>query len=375
MELEDVLTPPNTASGQICLCAQFSFVRNLAGLPFPDRMEEPEQLRQTVRMVAKLERLLPGIQDLTQNLDALQAQWEVCFLTAAEHRRASYALLYLPEPSGVDAPIWCEVMGANHLAFSVIANPQLLSPVDYDKLTEQLQRFVDALEPHFHFARTDQFGYLTRQLTLTGSGFRLRVWLHLAGLMHFDHLRELENAANFSELRIDVNHDPDTQPPPGALCILFNGRSLRYNAVDETRALQRFLGNVISQERNARRRLLIEEPYILLDIVSRLQASLRATLMSTADELYDNLSNFHLAWDLAVITPKHARNVPPMLSAILFDDDQLSDAMLHDITQSVSLPEQVRNFPPWHKAAARAIWMRAALDFTLSRNFKRRAEQ
>ena len=374
MALKELLTPTPTERGQICLCAQFAFVRNLEGLPFPDRMKDVDRLRRSVQLVAQLEQRLPGIEDATPHLAQMQDHLAVMLLTAPESRLPGYALLYLANPEGVDGAIWCEVMGANHLAFSVIANVQQLSPVDYDRLTEQLQRFVDALEPHFGFARTEHFGYLTRQLTLTGSGFRLRVWLHLAGLMHFDHLRELENAANFSELRIDTSNDTGTQTPPGALCILFNGRSLRYNAVEETRTLQRFLGSVIRQERNARERLLVEEPYVLLDIVSRLQATLRVALMITPDELSDCLSDFYLAWDLGVISPKHRpRSLPPMITALTLDDNHLSEPICRDLLERAYLPEAVRSFPPWFKAAARASWMRSNLDFSISRDFKRRA--
>lgn len=376
MTLKDLLKPTPTERGQICLCAQFAFVRNLERMPFPDRMKEADRVRRSAQIIAQLEQLLPGIENLTPTLAEAQAHLAVMLLTAPESRLPGYALLYLDKPEGVDAPIWCEVMGANHLTFSVIATSQQLSPTDYDTLTEQLQRFVDKLEPHFGFARTERFGYLTRQLTLTGSGFRLRVWLHLAGLMHFDHLRELENAATFADLRIDTNNDVGSQPPPGALCILFNGRSLRDNAVDEARALQRFLGSVIRQERNARQRLLLEEPYVLLDIVSRLQANLHATLMVTPDELCDSLSDFYLAWDLAAITPKQRpRLIPPMISALMFDDDHLSHLPLHRLLEGVYLPPPVRDFPPWRKAATRAIWMRTFLDFSISRSFKRRALQ
>lgn len=374
MALKDDLKPMPTGRGQICLCAQFAFVRNLEGLPFPDRMSDAARRRRSKEVIKRLQACAPRFLDLTHELEALNTHLPVMLLTAPESRLPGYALLFLAEPEGVEVPIWCEVMGANHLAFSVIASAQQLSPADYDRLAEQLQRFVDRLEPAFGFARTDQLGYLTRQLTLTGSGFRLRVWLHLAGLMHFDHLRELENAANFSELRIDTSNDTGTQTPPGALCILFNGRSLRYNAVEETRTLQRFLGSVIRQERNARERLLVEEPYVLLDIVSRLQATLRVALMITPDELSDCLSDFYLAWDLGVISPKHRpRSLPPMITALTLDDNHLSEPICRDLLERVYLPEAVRSFPPWFKAAARASWMRSNLDFSISRDFKRRA--
>lgn len=265
-------------------------------------------------------------------------------------------------------------MSANHLTFSVTALASDLPPRDYPTLTEALQAWVDALEPHFGFARTERLGYLTRQLTLTGSGFRLRVWLHLAGLMHFGHLQELQNAADFSELRIDTGDDNASQPPPGALCILFNGRTLRYNAIDETRALGRFLAGVMAQERNARARLLSDEPFILLDIVSRLHALFHASLMMNPEETCDCLSDFYLAWDLGVITPKRrSGKLPPMTIAELMGDDRLAEGTLEAMLQGVYLPSSVEEFSPWLKAAARANWLRQTFAFSISRSLIKRA--
>ena len=51
MALKDVLPPQNTVRGQIRLCAQFAFVRNLEGLPFPDRMSDAARRRRSKESV------------------------------------------------------------------------------------------------------------------------------------------------------------------------------------------------------------------------------------------------------------------------------------------------------------------------------------
>ena len=115
---------------------------------------------------------------------------------------------------------------------------------------------------------------------------------------------------------------------------------------------------------------------MLLPILRRLQAPFRRARVASPDALGDCLSDFYLAWDLAAITPKlRERHLPPMITALMFDDEHLTDPLLNRILNGLYLPESVRNFPPWLKAATRAIWMRKCLDFAISRNFKRRALQ
>ncbi|MGN0885884.1 MAG: hypothetical protein ACI4RT_02680, partial [Candidatus Spyradenecus sp.] len=73
MALKDLLKPTPTERGQICLCAQFAFVRNLEGMPFPDRMKDADRVRRSAQIITQLKQLLPGIENLTPNLAEVQA--------------------------------------------------------------------------------------------------------------------------------------------------------------------------------------------------------------------------------------------------------------------------------------------------------------
>ena len=171
-----------------CVKTQISFVRNVSGAPFPLRMAPQAAKALGKQLAAWVAKFVARAEDLTEDALLADAGEVVYGLTPRKERGPGYRLLRLTSSDGL--VVWCELMSANHLTFSVCGDF-----LDFGARTEALRHFVDALAEPVGFAYDERLGYLTAQTSLVGTGLRIRSWMHLGGLAHFGYLRELCNAS------------------------------------------------------------------------------------------------------------------------------------------------------------------------------------
>lgn len=366
----------------VCTCVQAAFVRNVKGWHFPERMKDGDRERLGARLVEQVRRTVPDFEDVRdlEDMEDWEVVAEMAHLTPVESRRAGYHLLYLPRRIG-GLYCFCEVMSANHLTFTVVGRFLAVDEALLLQVVAELQQIVDAVGNEVDFAWSERLGFQTTQLSLVGTGFRLRTWMHLAGLIHFGHLHELYNAVTFRELDLDVEGiGPNTpvQMPmivPGNIYILFNRKTLGQSVEACTRDFCAALAMIVEQEQLARRRLKFDEPFILLDIVRRMAAALDAGLMMGAEEARDCLSDFYLAWSIDAISPRITQEaVPTAEEAMSMTADELfCRAFLPKVLLSHNFPPAVESFEPWARDAARIVWIRESFGFSIGKNLERRA--
>lgn len=340
-----------------CVKTQISFVRNVSGAPFPLRMAPQAAKALGKQLAAWVAKFVARAEDLTEDALLADAGEVVYGLTPRKERGPGYRLLRLMSSDGL--VVWCELMSANHLTFSVCGDF-----LDFGARTEALRHFVDALAEPVGFAYDERLGYLTAQTSLVGTGLRIRSWMHLGGLAHFGYLRELCNAAEAKGTYVELEH-PDN-PPPGSLLILFNRFSLGARAEEIAERHRAFLLRVSEQETEARWRLIRDEPFVFLDVLNRAKATLKcATLMSEAEAL-DLLSDLRIGLTSGMIT---ARRVNPLVPG-WFDD--VREGVFFNkhgrlLRRRLPLPHDVDTFTPWRDDALRAAWMRPLSSFTFSK--------
>lgn len=354
---------------------QIAVVRNVRGAPFPDKMAEGAAERFGKQLVEAVLRAQPDFAVCTEDAATLEEADLVRHLTPKACRKPAYALLRTQALEILGRPIWCEVMSANHLTFSLSITAEEMALDACGMMGNLLLEFVDGLDERLGYAKDRQFGYLTQQLSLVGSGFRIRSWVHLAGLTHFGQLQETCNAANFVGQDIDIEN-PEAAPQPGHVYILFNRRTLAETPAHDITAHISFLITVLNQELAARRRLEVDEPFILLDIVRRLQAAFQAALLMGVDEAKDCLSDFYLALSLRAIKPRLAVKKLPRPDVIeRMHEEILPQWAGAEAPEPRPLPAAVRDFEPWKRDALRAAWIQRVFSFTVSPELERRAMQ
>lgn len=363
------MTTEPTAAGRnlrlFCVKTQISLVRNVRGAVFPGVMGERAAKAFGKRLQAAVEARV-RVEDLTDDDDLAEMAEVYHGLSPRSERGPGYRLLKATAADG-ETTVWCEVMSANHLTFSVSGDF-----LDFEEKTALLRGFVDALAEPLEFVSSRELGYLTAQPTLVGTGMRIRTWMHLGGLAHFGYLRELCNAAEVKGTLVELEH-PETTPP-GSLVILFNRFSLGATTAEIARRFKAFLERVSEQETEARWRLLRDEPFVFLDLLTRAKAVLKAATMMSEAEALDLLSDLRLGLTTGAIT---ARKVNP-LDPHWFDD--ASDRVFYRVhgralRRKHPLPHDVDDFQPWREEALRAVWMRPLAGFSLSRELIERADE
>ncbi len=347
-----------------CLKTQIAFVRNVSGPPFPAALRN--RARQILgEQIAGDLRTLLGAQDVTNDDDLAAYGAAYHGLTPREERRVGYRLLRV-DRTPLGTPVWCELMGANHCTFSVCD-----TSLDFEARTEALRLLVDGLAKPLRFVYDRRLGYVTAQPALMGTGFRIRSWMHLAGLSHFGYLTELCNAAEAMRALAEPYRPEDA--PPGNLMILFNRFSMDARAQTLAGHFKAFLMRVAEQETEARWRLLHDEPFVFVDILKRAKAILKNASLISADEALDLLSDLRLGLTCGAATLRKADPLAPHW----FDD--ATDAAFYPrqgraLRRTVSLPHDVATFRPWRNDALRAQWLRPLAAFAIDRDLIERAD-
>lgn len=343
---------------QVCLFTQICFVRNVAGIRFPNALPEEERRRLGASLSAVLCTQF-AFQDITSDPELKGIVGDYLHLLPEADREPGYRLLR----RGADC--FCEVMATNHLTFTVRTTGS-----DFLKIAGETEQFINTIARELPFAIHARYGFLSAQLPLVGTGFRVRSMLHLCGLSHFNHLRELCNAAEMSGVLVELD---SPEPPPGHLIILFNRFSLGRSVADILADYSACLQEVIVQELHARQRLLKDEPYVLLDLLSRCSAILRSTRLLAENEAMDALSDIRLAAALGILKPGlGSKPFDPMWFLLPTAGFLTSMAERHP-EYLAELPPQVADFQPWRTDAIRANLLRLSADFDLKESFVKRA--
>lgn len=343
---------------QICILTQVCFVRNLAGEKYPCMMTDEERVRLGERITATL-REKCHFEDITHDPELKGIVSCYLHLLPEEDRESGYHLLRLGDD------IFCEVMATNHLTFTVRTTEANLLPVAKDAAT-----VVAAVGQHLPYAFHERFGFLTAQLPLLGTGFRVRSILHLAGLSHFNYLRELRNAAEITGTLVELD-SPD--PPPGHQIIIFNRFTLGRSVEEILTAYSETLNDVITHELAARQRLLRDEPFVLFDVLSRCSAIVNAAQLLSENEALDVLSDIRLAASLGILKPGIGKQ-PFQPIWFLRPTNGFINTMIEQTPEILAiLPSQVAEFTPWRLDAVRADLVRKFCNFDVKDSFLKRA--
>jgi protein-arginine kinase len=346
---------------------QISIVRNLASEPFPPRMKERDAMRLGAHLASFLCENFGG-EDHTRNDAVARMVSSSKGLASKEERAPGYHLILFRKAliaSCLHEDVWCEVMSANHLTFTLSRDF-----AEFEPQAEALRLFVDKISQQLAFAYDPKFGYLTTQLSLMGTGLRIRSWVHVPGLVYTQHITALCNAAEQHNVYIELNEDNSV--PVGNRVIFFNRSAMDGTVCEIARNYANFMKLACLREYDARLKLSRDQPHWMHDLILKAK-NITTRLMLSADELCTGLSDLRFASTTGDVYIHPFDITDPFVLDICSDEvfEQATEPMLAKVKDKVSLYKEERQ----HKIAQlRALWVKKFVKLTLSQNLKRRIE-
>jgi len=175
---------------------------------------------------------------------------------------------------------------------------------------------VDAqLETNLEFAFDHDLGYLSACPTNLGTGMRASAMLHLPGLVLSDQIAQVLQAVGKLQLAVRGFFGEGTESL-GNLFQISNQSTLGESEETIVRRLERVIQQVTSHERNARQKLVEDDPDMVFDRVGRAYGTLRHAHVIPSKEALNLLSLLRLGAELGFFPPETGGTCDSLLMEI-----------------------------------------------------------
>jgi protein arginine kinase len=295
----------------IVLTSRIRLARNIEEVSFPGWARKEDRIVTMQRLQPAIE-ALPEMMDCYSEdlgkLDAVSKQLlvEKHLISKEQAARAGGSATVINR----DQTISIMINEEDHLRMQSIC-----AGLDLRAAFAALDRVDTELEGAVPFAWDARFGYLTACPTNLGTGMRASAMLHLPGLVLSEQINQVISAANKIGLAVRGLYGEGTD----ALANLFqvsNQHTLGEREVDIIARLERVIEQVIEHERNARLKLVEDQPEKLLDHVGRAYGTLRFAHVLESKEALTNLSMLRLGCDLGMVPGISAMAIDSLLVEI-----------------------------------------------------------
>jgi protein arginine kinase len=229
----------------------------------------------------------------------------------------------------------------DHLRMQSI-RPGLELSAAYEALAEVDDQLAEQLE----YAFDPDLGYLTTCPTNLGTGMRASAMLHLPALVLSDQIGQVLQAVNKIGLAVRGIFGEGTESL-GNLFQISNQSTLGESEETILRRLERVISQVATHERNARGKLVEDDPDMVCDKIGRAYGVLRHAWIIDSKEALNHLSLLRLGGDLGI-----------------FSDDTVSlcDELLMEIQPAHLQMHSGRKLAPEERDTIRAEIVRSRLQ-------------
>ena len=270
-------------SSDIVISSRIRLARNLDGFNFLSCCDKEQKLE----ILNKIKEVLLSLKPLSNSFYVdveKSAALEKSFLV--ERHLISRNLANNKGPRGIvvaDDELFCTMINEeDHLRLQV-----LKSGLDLKTCWEKINIIDDLIEAKLKYSFDANYGYLTACPTNIGTGIRVSVMLHLPALKMTEQLSKFFNATKEMNLAIRGLFGEGTEAV-GDFYQISNQITL---GVSETDIIEQFtdqiIPKVVEYEKLARDELLIREPNVFDDKISRALAVLKnAKLISSHEALF-----------------------------------------------------------------------------------------
>jgi protein arginine kinase len=160
-----------------------------------------------------------------------------------------------------------------------------------------LSELDSSLEDQLEFAFDPALGYLTACPTNLGTGLRASAMLHLPALVLSDQIGQVLQAVNKIGLAVRGLYGEGTESL-GNLYQISNQSTLGESEETIIRRLERVITQVATHERNAREKLMEDDPEMVADKIGRAYGTLRYAHIIDSKEALNHLSLLRLGGTL-----------------------------------------------------------------------------
>lgn len=276
--------------GALVVSSRVRLARNLADLPFAERMTKEDAARLNTRVLQAMEGLQLGENKLhTLKMETLSAVERQSLM-----ERHSVSPNFIQHPEGKmlllseDESIAIMVNEEDHLRIQV-----MLSGLELQKaytLCEQIDRVLDETLP---IAFDENLGYLTSCPTNVGTGLRASVMMHLPALEKSGLISQLSNTISKLGLTIRGTYGEGSNVL-GALYQISNQITLGITEQDSIANLQSVVLQIVESETKAEQALLQQNPD-WEDSLYRSFGILKYARRLSGKEFYSHWSNVRFA--------------------------------------------------------------------------------
>jgi protein arginine kinase len=282
----------------VVISSRVRLARNLAQYPFPHRMDHAQARQAADEIVAAfVDNPLNSRRDfLTIDLEPLS---DIDRQALAEKHLISEVLAR----SGKDH----RVIISRDEALSIMVNEEdhiriqaMQAGLDLDGAYRIAFRAGRQFEESLGIAYGEQFGFLTACPTNTGTGMRASAMAHLPGLVMTGKIRTLVDSLGKMSFAVRGYHGEGSKSQ-GNMFQISNQLTLGLSEEDLITDLKRILGQVIEQERKARRVLYRTRPLFVEDKVMRSYGILNNARLLPAEEAYELISDLRLGLSLGLV--------------------------------------------------------------------------
>jgi protein arginine kinase len=180
---------------------------------------------------------------------------------------------------------------------------------------EALATVDEDLENSLDLAFDPTLGYLTTCPTNLGTGMRASAMLHLPALVLGDQIGQVLQAVNKIGLAVRGLYGEGTESL-GNLFQISNQSTLGESEESILRRLERVIAQVATHERNARDKLLEDDPEMVADKIGRAYGVLRHAWIIDSKEALNHLSLLRLGGDLGFLPTETVKSCDALLMDI-----------------------------------------------------------
>ncbi|BCX49446.1 ATP:guanido phosphotransferase [Haloferula helveola] len=284
------------ADNAVVLTSRIRLARNLANVPFPGwakKGQRQEVLEELLPCVEALDCMKDGFSKPLESLSSVQKQVMVeRHLISREHAaRGEGSAVVIERRQSISVMINEE----DHLRMQSI-RPGLDLTAAYETLSE----FDDEVAGAVEYAFDPALGYLTTCPTNLGTGMRASSMLHLPALVISDQIGQVLQAVNKIGLAVRGIFGEGTESL-GNLFQISNQSTLGESEATILRRLERVIAQVAKHERNAREKLLEDDPDMVCDKIGRGYGVLKHAWIIDSKEALNHLSLLRLGGDLGFL--------------------------------------------------------------------------
>lgn len=307
----DWMTGETEGVDSVVLTSRIRLARNLRSEPFPGWATKE-------RRVEILERLKPEVEGLSQMKDGFSQ--ELDGLTSLQKQVLVERHLISREQAACGEgsaavvnrkqTLSLMINEEDHLRMQAI-RPGLALSEAYEIVSEADQELEDSVE----FAFDHDLGYISACPTNLGTGMRASSMLHLPGLVLSDQIGQVLQAVGKLQLAVRGFFGEGTESL-GNLFQISNQSTLGESEETILRRLERVIGQVAGHERNARSKLLEDDPEMVFDRVGRAYGNLRHAHIIASKEALNHLSLLRLGAELGFFSAETLRVCDALLMEI-----------------------------------------------------------